>query len=185
VTAAVIKAAGLMLLIWAARCVAQTASPQSPAQIQVDIGRDLQGPQHELRQDVVPGSRQAFTFGRLGELGEFVPADPREPRHNATGCVSAARLRHKTPEAAKKAYKQGRKLAGQKKHEEAAAAFEEAIREDPQFAEAHGELGIQDYLLQRFVEADFEMRSALAVDKCYRPDLREITQAAKDGGLSK
>lgn len=78
--------------------------------------------------------------------------------------VSAARLRHKAPGKAVHAFVRGFRLATAGSTLAAAREFRSAVALDPQFSEAHGDLGVEDTLLGQFDEAATEFRKAIALD---------------------
>jgi len=74
-------------------------------------------------------------------------AEPRpasaNPDSSPPSVVSAKHLRHKVPKAAMKAYKNGEKLSRQHHPDKASQELEQAIAVDPDFSDAHGDLGVQ------------------------------------------
>jgi tetratricopeptide (TPR) repeat protein len=86
------------------------------------------------------------------------------PARESVGTVSAQRLRHRPPKAARKAYEKAAKLLLQnRKAAEAATELEKAIALDPNYAEAHNELGVAYVRLGRNPEAASEFRRAIAL----------------------
>ncbi|HLK51389.1 MAG TPA: hypothetical protein VKT49_24775 [Bryobacteraceae bacterium] len=78
--------------------------------------------------------------------------------------VSAARLLHKPPRKARNAFVRAIKLAAANDHVGAAAEFKKAINFDPEFSEAHGNLGVEYVRLGRDVESVPEFQRALQLD---------------------
>jgi Flp pilus assembly protein TadD len=95
-------------------------------------------------------------------------AEPRpasaNPDSSPPSVVSAKHLRHKVPKAAMKAYKNGEKLSRQHHPDKASQELEQAIAPDPDFSDAHGDLGVQYARLNRLPDAEAELRRALALD---------------------
>lgn len=92
-----------------------------------------------------------------------VPAPaPAEPPSGET--VSLVRLRHKPPAKARDAFARGIRFDQAGAIENAAAEFEKAIALDPEFSEAHGNLGVEYSAAGRLAEAAAEFRRAMAID---------------------
>ncbi len=72
--------------------------------------------------------------------------------------VSAKRLKHRPPKAAREAYT---RAARSKNAQKAAQELERAIELDPDFAEAHCDLGVAYARLNRYPEAAAEFRRAM------------------------
>jgi Flp pilus assembly protein TadD len=84
-----------------------------------------------------------------------------QPVHSSPGAVSAKRLRHHPPKTARKAYENAARLARKKNDGEAIQELQRAIAIDPDFAEAHGDLGVLYACLNRFPQAEAELRRAI------------------------
>jgi Flp pilus assembly protein TadD len=80
------------------------------------------------------------------------------------GVISAARLRHKVPKQAEKALKRAVKLSDSGKRLEATHEFELAIAYDPDYADAHNNLGVHYILLNRPADARRELLRAIESD---------------------
>lgn len=80
---------------------------------------------------------------------------------SSAGTVSAKRLRHRAPKAAREAYEKAAKLARRKDVLKAAKELERAIGLDTDFAEAHGDLGVVYACLGRYPEAELELRRTI------------------------
>jgi Flp pilus assembly protein TadD len=78
--------------------------------------------------------------------------------------VTVARLRHKTPREALKAFARAEKLSRAGNKGAAADELEKAVARDPEFAEAHCNLGVQYAQLGRLQEAAGEFERAIALD---------------------
>ncbi len=78
--------------------------------------------------------------------------------------VSVTRLRHKPPGKARALFWRGMKLANAGQWQSGAQEFEQAVAIDPNFSEAHGNLGVVYSALGRFDQAAEELRRAIALD---------------------
>lgn len=78
--------------------------------------------------------------------------------------ISIARLRHQPPRKAKQAFLRGIKYSEAGADAEAAAEFAKAADLDPDFSEAHGNLGVEYTGLKRYDDAIPEFRRAIALD---------------------
>jgi tetratricopeptide (TPR) repeat protein len=106
------------------------------------------------------GDRRVLWFSAVnGPMVSTVrlPAQVGSP----AGTVSVKRLRHRAPKAARAAYEKAAKLARSKADQKAAKELERAIELDPDFAEAHGDLGVMYASLGRYPEAEAELRRAI------------------------
>jgi len=88
-------------------------------------------------------------------------------QHLTAGAVSVKRLEHKVPKEAKKACEEAAKLVKKNRYAEAAVLLEKAVALDPEFAEAHNDLGAQYMALDRLVEGEREFRQAIALDPAF------------------
>ena len=122
-------------------CAAQTA-PMSPVAIEAALLADLRGD---------TASSQAVEISR------------RVDRPSGQ-LVTVARLRHKTPKEALKAFARAETLSRAGNKEGVADELEKAIARDPEFAEAHSNLGVQYARLGRLQEAAAEFERAIALD---------------------
>ena len=120
---------------------------------------DLRGLQEELRSAkpdiLLPQPWSPFVF--------WTPA-PSPSLKPATETVSAASLRHRVPKAAKEASDRSAKFSRHGDARRAAEELEKAVRLDPKYAEAHGNLGFEYMQLGRLKEAEAEIRRAIALD---------------------
>jgi Flp pilus assembly protein TadD len=78
--------------------------------------------------------------------------------------VSVARLRHHTPGKAWAAFSRSQKLANAGAWQQAALELGKAVTIDPDFAEAHNNLGVCDVEIERFESAAGELRRAIELD---------------------
>jgi Flp pilus assembly protein TadD len=83
------------------------------------------------------------------------------------GAVSTARLAHRVPKLAAKAFDQASKLVKKHRYADAAVLLENAITIDPEFADAHNDLGAQYMALGRIADAEQEFRKAVALDAAF------------------
>ena len=86
--------------------------------------------------------------------------DSAPPPHERTSAetVSAKRLKHRPPKAAREAYT---RAARSKNAQKTSQELERAIALDPDFAEAHCNLGVAYARLNRYPEAAAEFRRAM------------------------
>lgn len=78
--------------------------------------------------------------------------------------TSVARLRHKPTKRALQAAVKAQRFSESHKYDRAAIEWKKAVDEDPDFSEAHTNLGAQYVRLQRLREAAEEFRKAIALD---------------------
>jgi len=136
----------LLLFVCAYRGISQDSEALTAEKIRMATQADLRG-QQELLEPSVPN---------------WPPISRQAP-----GVTSVARLAHKVPKDAKKAFDRGTKLWKDGKTAEAVAALEECIRLDPDFAAAHNNLGVQYYLAYRLDDSERALRRAIALDPAY------------------
>jgi len=84
-----------------------------------------------------------------------------QQEHFSAASMSAKRLRHRAPKAAREAYEKAGKLARNNEDQKAATELERAIVIDTNFAEAHDDLGVLYTCLGRYPEAAVEFRRAM------------------------
>ncbi|HEY7388464.1 MAG TPA: tetratricopeptide repeat protein [Bryobacteraceae bacterium] len=106
-------------------------------------------------------SSQTKGFGEVRQESEVLL------RGEALGVVSSGHLRHRAPREAKRSFDRAFEFVRRNQPERAAEALESAIRSDPGFAEAHGELGVQYARLGRVEEAEAEFKDAIRLDPSY------------------
>ena len=140
--------------------IALNAWPQEPTNSNTDqVLRSILADLHGVR-DVGLGGTPATGFPSNG-----VWAQPTaQPTYSPASVVSAKHLRHKVPKVAMKAYRNAEKLSKQHHPEKASQELERAIAVDPDFSDAHGDLGVQYARLNRFREAEAELKRAAALD---------------------
>jgi Flp pilus assembly protein TadD len=78
--------------------------------------------------------------------------------------VSVARLRHNPPRKAAKFFLRGLKMASAGQWQNSADEFERAVRIDPQFSEAYGNLGTSLSATGQFEQAIGDFRRAIELD---------------------
>jgi len=118
---------------------------------------ELRGRQEELR-PAAPGilpAQSPFVFWTTAPLPNRKPSPET---------ISAASLGHRVPKAAKKASDRSAKFSRKGDSRRAAEELEKAVALDPEYAEAHGNLGFEYSQLGRLQEAEAEMRRAIALD---------------------
>ncbi len=126
-------------------------------QVQDQQVQDDQPSKVQLSGSQIQGSTEASEAGTRRAV----------PRPTPTGTISAANLRHKVPGEALKLVERARKRAarGRRSDFEAAATdLERAVAIDPDYGDAHGELGVQYFHLVRLREAADEFRTAIRLD---------------------
>ena len=74
-------------------------------------------------------------------LAVRLPAETNFPR-SETPALSVQQSEHKVPPEAQRAFDRGQHAAAEGKYEEAVAAYREAVKIDPQYADALNELGV-------------------------------------------
>jgi Flp pilus assembly protein TadD len=102
--------------------------------------------------------RKALWFSvAVSSGGQPTSVHPLSTPHSSAGTISAKRLRHPVPKAALQAYD---RALGSRDAGKAANELENAVRIDPDFAEAHHALGVV-YTRQRRPEAVAEFRRTI------------------------
>ena len=142
----------------------QTASKPTPGEMLASSLADM----HGLREafDNFPEDRavdlKALWFSVLNSpmasAGRPDGAGPSAQGPPPAVAVSAKRLRHRVPKAARKAYEKANKIKDVQKE---AQELEKAIAFDPDFEEAHSDLGVAYTFLGRYPEAAAEFRRAI------------------------
>ena len=92
----------------------------------------------------------------------FPIAPPRQQIASSTP-ISLTRLKHKVPRGARNAFQKAWKLDQQGKTERALEQFQKATKLDPDFAEAHCDLGALYQRLGRYADAETEFRRGVAL----------------------
>lgn len=90
--------------------------------------------------------------------------DQRPAEHPTGETVSAARLRHRPPGKAWKAFGRGLRFDQSGSTKAAADEFQKAVSIDPNFSEAIGNLGVENTQLGRLDEAAAQFRRAIELD---------------------
>lgn len=78
--------------------------------------------------------------------------------------ISLAQLRHKIPGKALAAFSRALKLARRREWEQGAKELEAAVAVDPDFSDAHGNLGVHYMMLEQLSQAITEFRRAIMLD---------------------
>ncbi|HEV3202295.1 MAG TPA: tetratricopeptide repeat protein, partial [Bryobacteraceae bacterium] len=90
---------------------------------------------------------------------------PQLPAERPTGeTTSVARLRHRPNRKALEVARKAQKLSESGAYERSAEEWKKAVEADPEFSEAHGNLGAQYARLHRDSDAAEEFRRAIALD---------------------
>jgi Flp pilus assembly protein TadD len=119
----------------------------------------------DLPQPGAAGSQQAEQFTT------WLKSIPQTRKDKpSTVVVDAGSLRHKVPKAARKAFDRGWELMRKGDLDKAIPEFERAIALDPDFAEAHIDLGASYSNVGRFAEAATQFRRALEL----RPQISAV-----------
>ena len=87
---------------------------------------------------------------------------PGQTTESAT--ISLAHLRHKIPGKALAAFSRALKLARHREWQQGARELEAAVAADPDFSDAHGNLGVHYMMLHQVNQAIVEFRRAIALD---------------------
>jgi Flp pilus assembly protein TadD len=101
---------------------------------------------------------------RARALAEAVALAPRIDTIESAGVVSVAALKHKIPKQARKANERGVAFLEHHEHVKATAEFKRAVALDPQFADAHNNLGSEAFHLGLLAEAAREFRRAVELN---------------------
>ena len=141
---------------------------RTPAELIAAMEADLHGRAEAMYGSDLAAMRNALVNGTPADKNRAIveslhlPSPPRPPI--VTEAVSAATLRHTVPKAASKAYKRGEKLAKSGKLRESSLELEKALALDPDFAEAHENLGALYMKLERSAEAEPHIRRAIELN---------------------
>jgi tetratricopeptide (TPR) repeat protein len=101
----------------------------------------------------------------LGYCFGQTPADLLQTSQaTESATISLARLRHQIPGKAFAAFSRALKLARRSEWRQGAKELEEAVNVDPEFADAHGNLGVHYIMLEQLNQAVAELRRAIALD---------------------
>jgi tetratricopeptide (TPR) repeat protein len=122
---------------------------------------------------VTPGVHELRVFASNGQVlyQEYVSVNPNQtlsirlPEPSSKGrsdsTISLQQLQHKVPPAALKSFQKGEKAAKKGDLEQARACFEDAVARDPEFADAHNELGGVDAGLNHLEAAAAQFQKAI------------------------
>jgi tetratricopeptide (TPR) repeat protein len=86
------------------------------------------------------------------------------PTPRATGTISARRLLHHVPSQAQKEAKLAEKASQHGKTEEAIQHWQNAVQIDPEYMEAHNNLGVRYLYLKKYEEAAREFNKAVELE---------------------
>jgi Flp pilus assembly protein TadD len=141
---------------------------RTPAEMIAMMEADLHGRAEAMYGSDLAAQRNALIHGtptdknRAIQEALHLPNPPRAPV--ISGTVSAAALRHAVPKAAVKAHERARKLFASGKLSDAARELEKAVALDPDFAEAHENLGALYLKLDGPAEAEPHIRRAIELN---------------------
>lgn len=88
-------------------------------------------------------------------------SDPPDANRSAGSVISLQQLRHKVPAPARKAFDKGEQAVAKGNLLQARNSFEEAVTIDPEFADAHNELGGVEVGLKQLPEAAEQFQKAI------------------------
>jgi tetratricopeptide (TPR) repeat protein len=152
-------------------CAGRPQEPErmrTPAEIIAAIEADLHGRAEAMYGSDAAAMRNALINGTPADKSQAIrealhlPDPPRPPV--VSGTVSAAALRHAVPKAAAKAYERARKSFASGKLSDTARELEKAVALDPDFADAHENLGALYLKLERPAEAEPHIRRAIELN---------------------
>ena len=141
---------------------------RTPAEIMAAMEADLHGRAEAMYGSDPTAMRNALVNGMPPDKNRAIreslhlPDPPRPPV--ISGTVSAATLRHAVPKAAAKAHERARKLFASGKLREASLELEKALALDPDYAEAHENLGALYVKLERPAEGESHLRRAIELN---------------------
>ena len=140
-----------------ASLLAQEERPRStPQEMMRDMQADLQGQRNEVQEATGIHRPVTSAFGPW-------PVPRPEPQQPAR-LLSVASLLHRVPKAAQKAYDRGIDFVKKGDPSRAIEELEKAIKLDPAFSSAHGDLGVLYAQLGRLQDGESEIRQAIALD---------------------
>jgi len=141
---------------------------RTPAEMIAAMEADLHGRAEAMYGSDTAALRNALINGTPADKNRAIretlhlPDPPRPPV--ISGTVSAATLRHAIPKAAAKAHERARKLFASGKFSDALRELEKAVALDPDFAEAHENLGALYLKLGRPAESEPHLRRAIELN---------------------
>jgi Flp pilus assembly protein TadD len=145
-----------LFLAVACHCAAQTTPSLSREQLRSAWEKDW------TKVSEVPFDLLEECDRLVGPALECNQPSPLE-QHRA-GLVSAAHLRHKVPKEAAKAFQHALTLSHAGEHGKAEEELERAIHLDPDFAEAHANLGIEYASTGSYQLAEVHFRRSIELD---------------------
>jgi Flp pilus assembly protein TadD len=141
---------------------------RTPAEIVAAMEADLHGRAETMYGLDTAAMRNALINGTPTDKNLAIRESlqlPNPPRQQIIpGTVSAATLRHAVPKAAAKAHERSRKLFASGKFSDALRELEKAVALDPDFAEAHENLGALYVKLGRPAEGEPHIRRAIELN---------------------
>ena len=146
----------------------QDERTRTPAEMIAMMEADLHGRAEAIYGSDFDAMRNALLNGTPANKNQAIrdalrlPDPPRQPI--VAGTVSAATLRRVVPKAAAKALERARKLFSSGKFSDALQELEKAVGLDPDFAEAHQNLGAMYLMLDRPAEAEPHIRQAIQLN---------------------
>ena len=152
-------------------CASRAQEPErilTPAEMMAKMDADLHGRAEAMYGSDLAAIRNALINGTPADKNRAIreslqlPNPPPQPI--IAGTVSAATLRHAVPKAAAKAHERARKLFAAGQFSDAARELEKALALDPDFAEAHENLGALYLKLDRPAEAEQHVRRAIELN---------------------
>jgi len=139
----------------------QPIEPRTAQQIMADALADLRGLEETL---VGPVPRDAHERSAMWSLvvrdPAFSPSPVSRPATNP-GITSVRSLRHKVPKEARKAYERANKAARSNQLAKAIDELERTVALDPEFGDAHTDLGARYAQLGRYQDAERETQLAI------------------------
>jgi tetratricopeptide (TPR) repeat protein len=133
---------------------------------------------YELRVSTVGGNviyqQTVFISGTNDRLTVRLPDKPNAERAQGD-TVSVRSLQHKIPAQARSAYEKGQRAAAKGRQEEAIGYFRKALSIDPEFADAHNELGAAYAALKELPQAAEEFQKAIDIAPEHRLALPNLS----------
>jgi len=139
-----------------ASLLAQEGRLRSLQEMMQAMEADLQGQRNEAQEAIGVHHPVSSAFGPW-------PVPRPEPQQPAR-LLSVASLLHHVPKAAQKAYDRGIDFVRKGDPSRAVEELEKAIKLDPAFSSAHGDLGVLYAQLGRLQDGESEIRQAIVLD---------------------
>jgi len=120
---------------------------------------------YEIRVNTIQGHTLKSEYVNVGEFRTNVSIRlPGGPGQGARGAVSLRRLNHKIPKQARKEFDQARKAFNRNRRDEAIAHLERAVAIDPEYMEAHNNLGVRYYERGDYDRSLVHFRRAMEIE---------------------